>query len=382
MNVLVVSLPGLRLSHLGCYGNEWVATPAFDRLAANAVVFDRHYADCPGAPHRLRPEWTGHFQYDFPDAARNPVVPPGRSLRQILEDERSVFCDFPEDTSRPTRGGSVPWDEAFDHLVGRLEEMPEDRPWCVWEQGLSLAPPWGLPEDVLTAYLDEDDDVVPWTGTTCGLLGTDEDDSLLLQLSYAAVLTHVDGVIESFLDRLEALPAFADSLFILTSGRGLALGEHGFVGDYRPWLHDELIHLPFLMRLPGGAQAGRRIPALTQPIDLYATVLEAFGLHDAGDASQSLLPLAYGRTRGTREFACTSLRTGESLEWSIRTRDWAFLLPLLVPSGDPPRSAQLYAKPEDAWEVNNVRDRHLEFTEHLEHQLRTHIEGIPPRSNP
>ena len=49
MNVLVVAAHGLNCHWLGPYGNAWVATPAADALACEAVVFDRHFADDPSA---------------------------------------------------------------------------------------------------------------------------------------------------------------------------------------------------------------------------------------------------------------------------------------------------------------------------------------------
>lgn len=45
MHVVVVNVHGCHLGYLGCYGNEWVATPNLDRLAAHGVVFDQHYRD-------------------------------------------------------------------------------------------------------------------------------------------------------------------------------------------------------------------------------------------------------------------------------------------------------------------------------------------------
>src|SRR6478672_1102760 len=47
MRLLVLEALGLHLGYLGCYGNDWVATPNLDRLAAEGVVFDAHFADQP-----------------------------------------------------------------------------------------------------------------------------------------------------------------------------------------------------------------------------------------------------------------------------------------------------------------------------------------------
>ena len=47
MRAIVFVLRGCPAGWLGAYGNEWVATPNLDRLAAEGVVFDRHISDCP-----------------------------------------------------------------------------------------------------------------------------------------------------------------------------------------------------------------------------------------------------------------------------------------------------------------------------------------------
>jgi arylsulfatase A-like enzyme len=239
-----------------------------------------------------------------------------------------------------------------------------------------MAPPWALPDDLLTAYFDDGEEVVPWAGTACGPFEGDDEDYLRLHQTYAAVVSHVDGALEVFIEQFRDHPAAATTLLIFTAESGLALGEHGIVGPFRPYLHDELVHLPLLMRLPNADEAGRRVTALTQPVDLYATVLDALGLPLPEGESASLLPLAHGEAKGGRSAACTSLRVGDALEWSLRARDWAYLLPVQQPAADVPRSPKLFAKPEDAWEVNNVRDRHLERAEQLEQQLRSTMQSI------
>src|SRR5690348_13914320 len=47
MRILVLEAAALHLGFVGCYGNEWVATPSVDRLAAESIAFDQHLADAP-----------------------------------------------------------------------------------------------------------------------------------------------------------------------------------------------------------------------------------------------------------------------------------------------------------------------------------------------
>src|SRR5262249_3418360 len=158
---------------------------------------------------------------------------------------------------------------------------------------------------------------------------------------------------------------------LLTTDHGQALGEHGVVGPYRPWMHDEVIHLPLILRFPDGLEAGRRVGALTQTVDLLPTLLDFFAVTaPTTTQGRSLLPLVRGTAEGVRDYACGGWEQGGALEWVLRTPEWAFLLPLRQPEGDPPRGPQLYVKPDDRWEVNNVVQHHLELAERLEQALR------------
>ena len=41
MNVIVLLNDTFRRDHLGCYGNDWIKTPNFDRLAEQSAVFEK-----------------------------------------------------------------------------------------------------------------------------------------------------------------------------------------------------------------------------------------------------------------------------------------------------------------------------------------------------
>ena len=58
MRVIAFALNGCPAGWLGAYGNDWVGTPHLDRLASEAVTFDRHISDCP-EPTAARRAWLG-----------------------------------------------------------------------------------------------------------------------------------------------------------------------------------------------------------------------------------------------------------------------------------------------------------------------------------
>jgi arylsulfatase A-like enzyme len=194
-----------------------------------------------------------------------------------------------------------------------------------------------------------------------------------LHTSYATAVTYVDTAIGQLLQALEGLEGGSDILLIVTTDTGQNLGEHGIVGTCRPWLHDELIHLPLVLRLPSAAKAGRRVTALTQAVDLAPTLADWFQAPMTDIHGHSLLPLARGEIDSIRPYACAALQVGNAIEYALRTPEWAFLLPIKLNTEDAERGPQLYVKPDDRWEVNNMLQHHLELVEKLEQTLRDFV---------
>ena len=60
-NAIVVMFDSLQFNYLGCYGNDWIRTPNFDRFAREGVLFENAYAEgLPTVPVR-RAMHTGRF---------------------------------------------------------------------------------------------------------------------------------------------------------------------------------------------------------------------------------------------------------------------------------------------------------------------------------
>jgi arylsulfatase A-like enzyme len=248
-----------------------------------------------------------------------------------------------------------------------------------------------VPEDFLEHYFqpaeeeeeDEAEQVLePLLDPAPGPLDRGDDRAFLrLRQSYAAAVTLLDTGLGELLEEVGRRGLSEDLVALVTTDHGQALGEHGIVGPCHPWLHEELVHLPLLIRLPGGIEAGRRVPALTQPCDLLPTLAELFGLTPGPVQGQSLVPLLRGQVESVRPHACSALRHSSGEEWALRTLEWAFLLPIATNAEQAPRTPQLYVKPEDRWEVNNVIQHHLDLAEGLERTLRAFVESPAVKEN-
>lgn len=398
---------GLQVGALGCYGNPWVDTPALNQLAAEGIVFDEHFAD-HADPAGVRRAWRSGC-YHLPGEEATPHDRESPDLLAALRQQGIYTCLIVDDSRPSAKAFAEGWDEvvrvaaseeetsleaALEAAGAALERLEQRDNWLVWLDLATLLPPWNVPAEFQEAYFADDGDVeeeqegddedaeeaeeseplTPLTDVPSGPIDA-EDDSLYLclQTSYAAAVSYVDAAIGQLLEALAGLQGGDDVLIVFGSDVGQNLGEHGVVGACRAWLHAELIHVPLILRLPGAAEAGRRVAALTQTVDLAPTLAEWFRTPLPDTHGHSLLPLTHSESGSLRPYACSGLQIGEAVEWTLRTPEWAFLLPVKTGDEDAARGPRLYVKPDDRWEVNNVVQHHLEFAEQLERTLRAFV---------
>jgi arylsulfatase A-like enzyme len=405
MKILVITPRGFHLGYLGCYGNAWIVAPCLDTFASESVVFDHHYSDCPSPVGAWRAWRTGC--YNFPTPGNESISLPLASC-DILSVLRAgnmpsiLITDSPEvhdpNDSRAWQevhaisAGKAKesyWKESWKAVSESIRQLDSHEHGLLWLETSFLIPPWTVDAsgcDDLSAEIDEEspeETIEPLLHPTMGLLDPSEESTFLrLQRTYAAAVSRLDRELGELWRRLRRDDIYDSLMIILTTDRGFPLGEHGLVGDSQPWLYEELVHLPLMVRLPNGANAGQRIGTLTQSVDLMPTLLEAFSLSFPETHGSSLLPLIRGEQERIRDHACSGLLRGTATEYALRTQDWAFLLPEDTRPGDaypPLRDRQLYVKPEDRWEVNNVLQHYPELVEQLEETLRALVKA-PPRS--
>lgn len=90
---------------------------------------------------------------------------------------------------------------------------------------------------------------------------------------YFAKITQIDEQIGRVLKALEERGLLESTLIVFSSDHGENLGDHGLL--YKWLMTEEVVRIPFVVRLPGRARAGVRDDELFSHIDLGPTFLDA-----------------------------------------------------------------------------------------------------------
>ncbi len=420
MKVILCQIPNLHIGYLGFYGNDWISTPTMDWLASEGIVFDHHFADhISPIPSFL----TGKFHFSGLAPGQESSASTGASLEEILSQNGLILekkemedHDLEEEVGKILGGVdwsqsgllwlrfpslAPPWEipETFLELFfspsydtesnesesdqfesEELEESepeefeseefePEDEEFESEEYELENEE--SELEDFEAEESELEDEELPelfplFEPEAC--VPEQQTDLFLekLQFTYAAKVCQIDSALGRLVDYLEEHSVLEEVLIILTSEAGLSLGERGEVGSNVSGLHEEVIHLPLLFRLPQRKQAGRRVAALTQTIDLYPTLLQTFSLPCPDSQGHNLWPLIEGNSKPLREYIVAGCFDAlENVEkWALRTPEWALLT--TGSSQEDNQEPRLFVKPDDRWEVNDVLQLHLDWADQLE----------------
>lgn len=342
-NVVVVVSDTFRRDHLGAYGNDWIRTPALDRLADRSVVFDNHLTGSfPTMPARAD-LLTGRLSLTFmtwaPLPSDLPTLPAllsaeGYLTMGIVDTPFYVrdgfgydrgFQDFlwlrgQGDAKRMAErlDGRATWRHESDRWVARtvtaaeewLERHYEERFFLlvdVWDPH----EPWNAPEYYSRLYApDYDGRETETCYDDWRAAGLTEDDVRLSHATYAGEVTMVDRWLGRLVDKLDVLGIAESTVLVFVSDHGYYFGEHGYLGKSvwdpglgtQSWspLYREIVEIPLLVRIPGVTP--RRTPALTTLVDVTATILDLAGVAAPdGLTGRSFVPVLRGETDTHRE---------------------------------------------------------------------------------
>jgi len=133
-----------------------------------------------------------------------------------------------------------------------------------------------------------------------GGLKVDEADKGFIRSLYDGEVGYVDYQIGSFIEFLEENGVIENCLIIITSDHGEEFWEHGGF-EHGHTLFEELVHVPLLMKFPGGRYGGETVAEPVSLVDIFPTVLEVAGCESVKlSQGRSLSPLIIGSLSGER----------------------------------------------------------------------------------
>lgn len=179
-------------------------------------------------------------------------------------------------------------------------------------------------------------------------------------------VSKVDEQIARITSFLKEQNIYYDTLVVIFADHGDAFGEHGEF-SHREYLYDTTLHVPFIVKPPGGAQ-GQHHSQLVRLVDIYPTIVSALDSDPADVDGVSLNEVAkndqlkaYAETRHERSpERPTDL---EKKYVGLRSKQWKLIVDQLD------HECELYDLREGINETEDVSDAFPEVVESLEAEL-------------
>lgn len=277
-NLVIVLSDSLRASNLPFYGYDRDTAPRLSALLGESVLFASHLADYPGTPVSVSQMQSGRLMppllmdHSFALAPVKAIEDDLPVLPRILRAagyRTGIVTSHPWFNSRARilrffdEGAVVPPEEGeayarFESLIGRAEQFIDgaEEPFFLYVHAMDTHSPFGPPPQFR--------DVWP------------RDQRPQVYDLYDGEILYTDHWVGRLLDSLRDRGLLERTVFVFTSDHGEEFGERG-PGQWN-WSHGYTtrrpqLHVPLLVRLPGGRAGGTVIDRRTRHIDLAPTLL-------------------------------------------------------------------------------------------------------------
>lgn len=191
-------------------------------------------------------------------------------------------------------------------------------------------------------------------GTALSFVNTSAEEHRVIKAAYYAMIEQVDTEMGHMLQALEETGQADNTIVIFMSDHGEMLGDHGIYLK-GPYFYDCLTRVPLIIRWPGHFQAGHKVDALVEMVDLAPTLLEAAGIPlPVGVQGRSLMPLLTGQSDTHRDSVYMEFYNANftysipPMITSVRTAEWK------LNYCDHAQYGELYDLHNDPGEFNNV----------------------------
>jgi tetratricopeptide (TPR) repeat protein len=289
--IILVSIDSLRADHLPAYGYKEVATPAFDALAADGIVFERAYSHVPLTLPAHVSLLSGRlpFEHGVRDNAGFTVGADAGLVAERLRDRGyetgAVVSSFALRRATGIDQGFTFFDDELPppSVVGGVSVSRDGM------ASLEVAQRWlgsiGTPRAFLFLHLFEPHR--PYAPPA----------RFNQYAPYDGEVAYADEIVGRLVQYLKSHQLYDQSTIILVADHGEGLGD-AVEQTHGATLGESVLRVPLIVKPSAGEGAGRRTAALVQHVDLVPTILDLAKAPLSGDLpGRSLTPLFDGEAR-------------------------------------------------------------------------------------
>ncbi|MGE0641384.1 MAG: sulfatase [Thermoanaerobaculia bacterium] len=319
-NLVLYLIDTLRADHLGCYGYAPPVSPRIDSFARESVLVREARAQSSWTKPAVATILTGLTPPGHGTERRSHRLPKRvETLAERLGSAGYVTAMF---TTNPTVTERFGFDQGFDEfhylsqprgrrrghvdsaeihgsVVDWLDRRSDGRPFFLVVHTLDPHDPYRPREPFasrLAAGIDIESACCPKPAQLAGLTEAELVDRSRRSIAlYDAEIAQNDESFGRLRDVIERRGLGPRTAILLTADHGEEFFEHGG-WRHGHALYEELLRIPFVLRLPGGAAAGRVVDGPIDQIDFTPTLLDLAGIGPVdGLPGESWLPWLMGR---------------------------------------------------------------------------------------
>ena len=373
-NAIVVMIDTLRADHVSAYANTRVEAPALDAFAKGGVVFERYSAVEDWTKPSCATMLTGLYPNTHKTQSDSGKLP--ASVKMVSEEMKSQNIATGAFIANGYVSGKFGFEKGWDAYTNYIRENKRTEAEHVFTDAYAWIEQKALGGERFYAYVHTIDPHVPYDppesflrlyekepyrgsiaprstaqlleGIKKGTFKPSAADKRHIRALYDGEISYHDKWFGDFMDKLDKAGLLEDTVVIVVSDHGEEFWEHGNVGHGHQ-IHQELIHVPFIMSWKGSLPEGARVADNQDHCSLVPTLFDAMGLKSPAYL-QGTSVLGIARGEGTPAPAA-----GFSTHQGEREATWCGRYKLLQRG---PISTSLFDVDGDPGCQNNLKTSH------------------------
>ncbi|MBI5055384.1 MAG: sulfatase [Nitrospirae bacterium] len=328
-NIILISIDTLRADHLSCYGYSRPTTPNIDKLASEGTIYRQNYSTGVWTPPGHASMLTGLYLHEhgvYDDRRLADQIP---TIATVLKENGYQTAGFVSNSQVGELVGFHKGHDVFEEVwkgicsktiieriirgitwrikkkLGHLDmgakrtnelvrnwleqRINKGKPFYAFLHYIEAHNPLSPPRSFKNKFLNIPDRKVdmdkinkiannPLICYVEDLHATSEEIEYLKGL-YDGEIAYIDGKIGEVVNILKENRIYDDTMLIITADHGEHFGEHG-MWSHVASLHKEVLHIPLIIKYPGGTERIKEVTEYTQLVDIFPTVMEIAGLTD------------------------------------------------------------------------------------------------------